>query len=136
MTDRDELLKRDHVREALELIGATARGRRPCPSCGHRLIDPHDDRCRPCGEEHALRVKETRDDWWARKGARNATKLERAKSWLRVQLRRGPVDSRTITDRAAKAGIQPRTLRRAREQLGVDVERRGAAADHRTYWSL
>lgn len=127
----------EDTQRALQIIAAgSPADRRLCPSCGRRWIDTRDDRCRPCDDDARERELAAKREWWNRRGARQATKLERAKTWLSSQLRRGPVDSRVIRERADKAGIAPKTLRRARTELNVDIERRGAGADHRTYWSL
>jgi hypothetical protein len=46
-------------------------------------------------------------------------KLEQAKAFLREQLAGGPVQGRIVAERAEEEGINSRTLRRAREALGV-----------------
>ena len=49
----------------------------------------------------------------------SSTALEFAAAFLAVILEGGPIRWRRVTTRAANAGISLRTLRRAREQLGV-----------------
>jgi hypothetical protein len=132
----DDPLEDPDVTAALAIVGRRAAGRRLCNRCGHRWLRQGEDLCSGCTAETREIELAGKRDWWERRGARAATKLERAQTWLKSQLRRGPVESRVIRQRAEAAGIQPRTLRRAREELRVDVERRGAGAEHRTYWSI
>lgn len=121
------------VRAAVEIIARRSGGRRVCPRCAAAYLASGQDRCTSCEAEVRELELAGKREWWARRGARSASKLERAKTWLASELRRGPVDSTVIRERADAVGIYPGTLRRAREQLRVDVERRG---DGSTRWSL
>jgi hypothetical protein len=53
-------------------------------------------------------------------------------TWLREQLALEPASAVDIERRAKGAKISPRTLRRAREKLGVKARRRGGG----WWWSL
>jgi hypothetical protein len=58
--------------------------------------------------------------------------IERAMTWLADQLALEPGSAVDIEHRAKAAKINPRTLRRAREKLGVKARRRGGG----WWWSL
>src|SRR5207245_1098180 len=63
----------------------------------------------------------------------NSSKLEDAEDFLREQLADGPRSSRDVKEAAEDAGVTPKTLRRARERLGV-ADRREATGH--TTWQL
>lgn len=56
----------------------------------------------------------------------NPSALEFAVAFVAVILEGGPMPAEAITTRAANAGISARTLRRAREQLGVKPRKTSA----------
>jgi hypothetical protein len=56
--------------------------------------------------------------------------------WLRQALTKGPVESSRIKVMAADAGFSPKTVRRARERLGVVATRHGRRAATRSIWAL
>jgi hypothetical protein len=56
--------------------------------------------------------------------------------WLRDVLLAGPLDSNDVKARAESAGVTPKVLRRAREQLRVVIERSGNRRQMRSTWRL
>ncbi len=56
--------------------------------------------------------------------------------WLRAALANGPLDSREIKQLAEDQGITPKSLRIARENLGIHVSRSGCRAAMRSTWAL
>ena len=62
--------------------------------------------------------------------------LEDAEDWLRSELSGGPVPARRIEALAKRAGISPRTLRRARKSLGVVTRRAGFGPGGWSVWCL
>lgn len=61
----------------------------------------------------------------SRRGPSGSTQYERAVQFLRLLLADGPMAAGDVQERAARAGISPSTLRRARQDLGVRVARVG-----------
>ncbi len=59
-----------------------------------------------------------------------------AKAWLHEILAPGPLAARKVEDMAKRAGFTPRTLRRAREDIGVISRRNGPRAGGSYLWSL
>ena len=57
----------------------------------------------------------------------SSTALDFAAAFLAVVLEAGPMPAEAVTTPARNAGISPRTLRRAREQLGVKPARQRPA---------
>jgi AAA domain/Bifunctional DNA primase/polymerase, N-terminal len=55
------------------------------------------------------------------------TPLEEAREWLEAQLAESPVPSASVLKRAKADGIAERTLRRAKDELGIVSEREGKA---------
>jgi hypothetical protein len=53
----------------------------------------------------------------------SSSALEFAVAFLTVVLEAGPMPAETVTKRATNAGISARTLRRARDRLGVKVRK-------------
>jgi AAA domain len=71
-------------------------------------------------------------------GAReHGAMLRRARSFLEEVLRNGPCSFLEIEQKARAAGLAEKTLRRAKTELGVRSEQRGAEGGCRSwYWSL
>jgi hypothetical protein len=128
------LLARDPD-DADRLVLATTKGNLAPPqlSLGLRLVTT----------AGALRVD------WTGVSARSAADLlatvdgaersarDDAEDWLREALAAGPRASRDVQRDARADGVTERTLRRARESLGVIVERRGAVGSgQRWIWHL
>jgi hypothetical protein len=64
------------------------------------------------------------------------SKMDEALRWLHAALANGPRLGREVEHAARAAGISDATLRRARGQLGVHIQRRGYGAELYTWWSL
>ena len=62
--------------------------------------------------------------------------IDEAKIFLEGELQRGAGEVENIEKAADKLGITKTTLRRARQELGVKVSRRGFGDDGKWYWSL
>ncbi|MGH9507831.1 MAG: AAA family ATPase, partial [Terriglobales bacterium] len=62
--------------------------------------------------------------------------LADAMEWLRERLAGGPAAARDVQKDSAKAGIAERTLRRARERLGIRPRLRGYGRDGKWEWGL
>ncbi len=80
----------------------------------------------------------TADDLLAQESepAPRAKELERAKSFLRDLLARGPVAATDVLERGKQAGLSQRTLKRAKDDLGVDSKKSGDVNDRRWFWRL
>lgn len=140
MTDNDVLSDPDVV-EALKII---ARGSRDelCPDCAKRTLPDGADRCGPCADQ---RTKVRKREWWNRQDdyrgmlADGMRPGEAAVRWLTHQLRRGPVDTAVLEERAADAGIKHPGLWRAGRRmrtLGRLVVHPHPDDARRTRWSL
>lgn len=68
------------------------------------------------------------------------TKLDEAMEWLVFALKDGPVWTKTLQLKATEAGHSERTLRRAKELLGVTSKpgmgKKGESVDVKWYWDL
>lgn len=64
------------------------------------------------------------------------TKIDEATELLRGLLSEGELESTFIYLRAEQERLGERTVRMAKDRLGVVVERRGNARDHKSYWRL
>lgn len=71
-----------------------------------------------------------------RSGGRPAKALGKALPWLFRRLADGPVSNRIIAAEAQGLGLSVRTLRRAREELGVRTDRKGMPPNQRVKWAL
>lgn len=56
--------------------------------------------------------------------------------WLGASLANGPLDSREVKRLADHHGITPKSLRNARQRVGVEVSRSGSRAAMRSTWTL
>ncbi len=100
---------------------------------------------KPCGSCHAPTEKSVRRplDAAALLSAptdhEERSTLVEAQDFLGVVLAVGRVSAREVQEEARTAGISERTLKRAKQALGVDVEREGEAGKRgggTWYWSL
>ena len=69
------------------------------------------------------------------------TRLEEAKGWLRAMLADGPLRARQMMAEAKKAGLKPRTVERAKQELSVDdyqrvCVRKDGTKTKRWWWAL
>lgn len=133
MTEGDDELRDPIVVRALRRIGAHPDRAAVCPRCGHREVAEGSDWCQPCAAEER---KASKLDWYHRQGNYRELRIdhgprEAAARWIAHQLRRGALEVTQIRDDAVRAGIAPKTLRRAREKLQASgrlvVEREGLA---------
>ena len=67
---------------------------------------------------------------------RASPKAVAAIEWLHEALADGPRPKAEVEQAAEAAGITPKSLRYARERLGVGTERRGYGAAMRAWWYL
>ena len=84
----------------------------------------------PLNAEQALAAPQGKDN------TAHPSKVAEALEWLHAKLATGPLLSRLVEQEARAAGISEATLRRARTQLGIRIQRRGFGADLYTWWSL
>lgn len=121
------------VREALRR--AAARTVELCRRC---VRDPagDDGLCRSCRRRLVELDREDKAAWWRRRGGAKVSAVQGATTWLKAELRKGPVRSSEIKRRARDAGISTTTLQRARVAAGVTHRRQGNGPDHRTVWEL
>jgi hypothetical protein len=129
------------TRDALRLLyeqeqAATRRFGPPCPSCGRRTLRPDEDLCSTCQGERRERELEGKRRWQRSRSRRGATPRQGAATWLKQELRRGPLPSNEVKRRAREAGYELATLQRARTDVEIAHWREGQGRDHRTWWSL
>ena len=84
----------------------------------------------PLSAEQALAAPQGKDN------TARPSKVAEALEWLHAKLATGPLLSRLVEKEARAAGISEATLRRARTQLGVRIQRRGFGVDLYTWWIL
>jgi hypothetical protein len=65
-----------------------------------------------------------------------AGERKEAADWLKEMLHQGPVLAKEILESAPKCGIAPRTLRRAKEDMGVESYREGFGKDSKCFWRM
>lgn len=68
--------------------------------------------------------------------AERLRRLEEAKTFLRQHLAAHPLPARTLIKDAKTAGIASRTLHRAKDALGVQVQRQGWGQGGRWWWGV
>ena len=68
--------------------------------------------------------------------AERLRRLEEAKAFLRQHLRAHPVPARILIKDAKAAGIASRTLHRAKDALGVQVQRQGWGQGGQWLWAV
>ncbi len=68
--------------------------------------------------------------------AEGSSKLGRATAFLRATLKDGPVPAREIEQMAEDEGISSRTLKRAKEQLGVQPKKETKTMAGHWSWEL
>lgn len=64
------------------------------------------------------------------------TQIDEARDALKGILASGEISSRDVLRLTQEEGLSDRTVRRAAQQLGVSVSRRGSGRDHKAYWKL
>jgi len=68
--------------------------------------------------------------------AGNAEKKAEAAEWLTDKLKDGPLPAQDVAEEAVLGGISKATLRRAREEIGVEVPRDGFGKGSVVFWRL
>lgn len=111
----------------------------PLPSLRYRVTASDDSEGIPWIEwlgECALNAEQALAAPQTEKDGAQSSKLGEAVEWLHAELAKGPRTGRSLEKKARTAGISDATLRRARGQLGVHIQRTGFGADLYTWWSL
>jgi hypothetical protein len=105
-----------------------------------RVVDGDDGEPIPTSRLVIVGSSDTRaDDLLATRTEDDRTDGDLAREWLEDELADGEwYESREIKARAKAAGISERTLQRASQRLGVEVERRGTGDGRKTvsHWRL
>lgn len=68
--------------------------------------------------------------------AERLRRLEEAKAFLRRHLATSPVPARVLIKEASAVGIANRTLHRAKDALGVQVQRQGWGQGGQWFWAV
>lgn len=78
----------------------------------------------------------TADNLYSEPNNEEKSQTDEAMEWLQDFLSGSEVNSKTVKQKAADAGISEKALRRAREKLNVQVNRKGKGLLHETTWVL
>jgi len=81
-------------------------------------------------------VDMTANEVLAAGGNADRSSLDEAMDFLREELRAGEAEFKVIDTQAKKAGIAPRTLKRARAELGIVSRREGFGVDGKFFLSM
>lgn len=80
--------------------------------------------------------KFTADSLYESQNLEEKSASEEAKEWLEEFLSQGGMDRATIKREAQKLGISEKSLRLAREKLGITPKRQGSGTSHTSLWAL
>jgi len=80
--------------------------------------------------------KLTADSLYEVQNSEEKSLSEEAKEWLEEFLSQGGIDKATIKREAQKLGFSEKSLRLAREKLGVTTKRQGSGTSHTSLWAL
>ncbi len=80
--------------------------------------------------------KLTADNLYEDQNSEEKSLTEEAKEWLEEFLSQGGIDKATIKREAQKLGFSEKSLRLAREKLGVTTKRQGSGTSHTSMWAL
>jgi hypothetical protein len=80
--------------------------------------------------------KFTADNLYESQNSEEKSLSDEAKEWLEEFLSQGGMDKATIQREAQKLGISVKSLRLAREKLGITPKRQGSGTSHTSMWAL
>jgi hypothetical protein len=80
--------------------------------------------------------KLTADSLYEVQNSEEKSLSEEAKEWLEEFLSQGGMDKATIKREAQKLGFSEKSLRLAREKLGITPKRQGSGTSHTSMWAL
>jgi hypothetical protein len=80
--------------------------------------------------------KLTADNLYEDQNSDEKSLSEEAKDWLEEFLSQGGMDKATIKREAQKLGFSEKSLRLAREKLGITPKRQGSGTSHTSMWAL
>jgi hypothetical protein len=80
--------------------------------------------------------KLTADNLYESQNSEEKSLSDEAKEWLEEFLSQGGMDKATIQREAQKLGISVKSLRLAREKLGITPKRQGSGTSHTSMWAL
>ena len=80
--------------------------------------------------------KLTADNLYEDQNSEEKSLTDEAKEWLEEFLSQGGIDKATIKREAQKLGFSEKSLRLAREKLGVTTKRQGSGTSHTSMWAL
>jgi hypothetical protein len=80
--------------------------------------------------------KLTADNLYESQNLEEKSLSDEAKEWLEEFLSQGGMDKATIQREAQKLGISVKSLRLAREKLGITPKRQGSGTSHTSMWAL
>lgn len=90
-----------------------------------------------CARVHWMGKSEiSADNLYTEQSGEEKSLTEEAMDWLQEFLSQNGMDSATVKREATKNGITNKSLRRAREKLGVLTPREGSGTNHITMWVL
>jgi hypothetical protein len=80
--------------------------------------------------------KLTADNLYEDQNSEEKSLSDEAKEWLEEFLSQGGMDKATIKREAQKLGFSEKSLRLAREKLGITPKRQGSGTSHTSMWAL
>ena len=80
--------------------------------------------------------KVTADNLYEDQNSDEKSLTEEAIDWLQEFLSTGGIDFPSVKREAVKNGISEKSLRRAREKLGIETKRQGSGSRHTSFWVL